>query len=128
MTTITFDKEKGQLHINGVLMAEGESEEITSDDESVMVGMAFGPPKDNSRTLQELVKDNVLEFDEFAMTLSLLHVMFPGGVGMGLNLTLTQQDVGPWLENLDGDMPLPDIGAFALTLPVKSEDEDEPAE
>jgi len=128
MITITFNKEEGQLFINGILMAEGESEEITRDDDKTMVGMAFGPPKENSKTLQELVKDGALEFDEFAMTLSLLHVMFPGGVNMGLNLTLTQQDVGPWLENLDMDMALPDIGEFALTLPTESEDEDESAE
>ena len=122
MTTITFDKEKGQLHVNGQLMAEGESKEVMSDDEKTMVGMAFGPPKHNSKTLQDMVQDGDLEFDEFAMTLSLLHVMFPGGVGMGLNLTLTQQDVAPWLENMDNDMPLPDLGKFKLTFPTESED------
>ena len=127
MTIITFNKEKGQLHINGILMAEGESEEISRDDEQVMVGMAFGPPKENSKTLEDMVNDGELEFDEFTMALSLLHVMFPGGVNMGLNLTLTQQDIQPWLDNLDSSLEIPDIGTFALTLPTESEDEDESA-
>ena len=123
MTIITFDKEEGQLHINGVLMAEGETEELSRDDEQVMVGMAFGPPKENSKTLQDMASDGELNFDEFTMTLSLLHVMFPGGVSMGLNLSLTQQDIQPWLDNLDNDLGIPDIGKFALTLPTESEDE-----
>tara|TARA_Y100001951_G_scaffold104173_2_gene115029 strand:- start:1636 stop:2019 length:384 start_codon:yes stop_codon:yes gene_type:complete len=127
MITITFDKDKGQLTVNGQLMAEGQAEELEIDNDKTLIGMAFAPAK-HSRTLKELSDDGVLKVDELAMTLSLLHVMFPGGVHAGMNLALSLQDVEPWLDNLDEQLPLPELGEFALTLPSEREDEDESTE
>ena len=127
MITITFCKEKGELTLNGNIVAEGSAEELEVGDDATLVGMAFGPAK-NSRTMQEMVEDDDLEIGELAMTLSLLHVMFPGGVNIGMHLSLSQQDVEPWLENLDTGLPLPDIGDFEMVIPSTPSQEDEEGE
>ena len=122
MITITFCPEQGQLHVNGILMAEGSVEELDRTNDATLVGMAFGPPED-SPTLSELAKGEDVDVNEFKMTLSLLNVMLPGSVTNGtIAPALSLQDLEPWIDGLDEHLPLPDIGNFKLTLP-KEEDE-----
>lgn len=122
MITITFCPEKGQLHVNGILMAEGSVEELERTDDATLVGMAFGPSED-SPTLGELAQGEDVDVNEFKMTLSLLNVMFPGSITNGtIAPALSLQDLEPWIDGLDESLPLPDIGSFKLTLP-KEEDE-----
>ena len=112
MITITFCPEQGQLHVNGILMAEGSVEELDRTNDATLVGMAFGPPED-SPTLSELAKGEDVDVNE----------LFPGSVTNGtIAPALSLQDLEPWIDGLDEHLPLPDIGNFKLTLP-KEEDE-----
>jgi hypothetical protein len=114
MITITFDQ--NQLTVNGTAIAEGETTTISEDDEGKMIGMAFAPP--DGMDIWEFLEGDDVEGDEFAMCLSLLNIIFPGGhKQVAPQLRISQQDINPWLEGLDEGIPLPDLGQFALDIP-----------